>query len=224
MDDIIEITLYSLKEYLIFLYPGFITIYIFKYVDGKKIEETKLLVVKSIIVSYIYLLILSPILGFTIDSSVSSSLKVHYWAIVMSVLIPLVIYCLISSEKFNIFQKKIGIQTRRDSNPIDIALTIEKCPLVSVYMDEYGVMYEGEVRNYVKDPDRSDYIMLSGYRVWRLFETEDSEGNVIAKEYKQIYPKPRSSEDKSDTRHNEWVILYSKDITRIEVLYNYNHV
>ena len=100
------------------------------------------------------------------------------------------------------------------SNPIEIALSNEKEPWVSVYMDELGVMYDGYIRNYVKDTEHMSYLMLSQYRISKL--NEDT--NV----YEQTFPTEIEG-TVANVSKKEWVILYFKDITRIEILYNNDH-
>lgn len=115
---------------------------------------------------------------------------------------------------FEKIQKWLKISTRRSSNPTEIALSKEKSPWVCVYMDELGIMYEGYIRNYVKDVDRMTYLMLSQYKISKL------KGNT--NEYEQTYPAIIQGTE-SDVSKKDWVILYFEHITRIEIVYENEH-
>ena len=217
MVEKIQELLNILTDYIIFIYPGFLSFYIFKYIEGKKVEETSLLVIKSIVLSYIYLIVLSCFIHFDIKDPNSISKIGHIIIFIASIGLPVLLYTVVEAKWFIKLQKKFKITTRRISNPIQLALWNDKNLLACVYMDDYGIMYEGQIRNYVRDTDRLNYLMLSNYKISRINKTSEEYSK-----YDQTYPVEKSAEDKK-IRHNEWVILYFDKISRIEILYNQDH-
>ena len=100
------------------------------------------------------------------------------------------------------------------SNPIEIILSKEEKPWVCVYMDELGIMYEGYIRNYVKDVDRLTYLILSQYKISKFKENTN--------EYAQTYPIDSDGEPLNVSKA-DWIILYFEHITRIEIVYKNEH-
>lgn len=133
---------------------------------------------------------------------------------IVSIVLPILLYKILNAKWFEKIQKGLKISTRRSSNPIEIALSIEERPWVCVYMDELGIMYEGYIRNYVKDVERLTYLMLSQYKISKLKKNT----NI----YEQTYPVSIQG-TVSDVSKKDWVILYFEHITRIEIVYNKEH-
>lgn len=203
-----------LNNYFIYIYPGIISIFIYKYLEGKKCEENHILVIKSITISYLYVVFLEEVIRFNVNSPERVEILPHVVLLFVSIGLPFIWYKIINSKWFENIQKKMRISTRRSSNPIEIALSKENKLWVCVYMDDLGIMYEGYVRNYVKDVERLTYLMLSQYRISKLKEGTN--------QYEQTYPASTQGR-KSVVSKKDWVILYFEHITRIEIVYNKEH-
>ena len=52
--DILQI----LNNYITYIYPGLISLFVYTYLEGKKVEENSIIVLKSIAISYLYMVFL----------------------------------------------------------------------------------------------------------------------------------------------------------------------
>lgn len=59
MENFVKDLLGVLKEYFIYIYPGIISLFIFRFANGKKFVEDKISLLKSIVISYVYVILLS---------------------------------------------------------------------------------------------------------------------------------------------------------------------
>lgn len=214
MLEIVSDILQILNNYITYIYPGLLSIFVYKYIEGRKFEENYILVIKSIAISYLYIVFLQKVIRLNMSIPKLTRILPHVILLTVSIILPIVLYKIVNAKWFEKLKKRLNIKTRMSSNPIEIALSNEKEPWVSVYMDELGVMYDGYIRNYVKDTEHMSYLMLSQYRISKL--NEDT--NV----YEQTFPTEIEG-TVANVSKKEWVILYFKDITRIEILYNNDH-
>lgn len=203
-----------LNNYITYIYPGLITIFVYKYLEGKKIEENNIIVIKSIAISYLYMVFLQKVIQLNLNIPKLTKIFPHVVLLIVSIVLPIILYKIVNAKWFEIIQKRLKISTRRSSNPIEIALSKGETPWVCVYMDEIGIMYEGYIRNYVKDEDRLTYLMLSQYKISKLKENTNK--------YEQTYPTSIQG-TVADVSKKDWVILYFEHITRIEIVYNNEH-
>lgn len=210
----VEEVLQILNNYITYIYPGLISIFVYKYLDGKKIEENRIIIIKSIVISYLYIVFLQKIIQFDLHNPKPTRVLLHVILLIVSIVLPIILYKTVNAKWFEKIVKWLKISTRRSSNPIEIALSKGEKPWVCVYMDELGIMYEGYIRNYVKDVERMTYIMLSQYRISKIKENTNT--------YEQTYPVSIQG-TVSDVSKKDWVILYFEYITRIEMIYNDEH-
>lgn len=208
--DILQI----LNNYITYIYPGLISIFIYKYLEGKKFKENNIIVIKSIAISYLYIVFLQKILHLNLNIPKLTKIFPHIVLLSVSIILPIIFYKCVNAKWFENIQKWLSISTRMSSNPIEIILSKEQNPWVCVYMDELGIMYEGYIRNYVKDVDRLTYLILSQYKISKFKEN--------TKEYEQTYP-INSDGDPLNVSKVDWVILYFEHITRIEIVYKNEH-
>lgn len=208
--DILQI----LNNYITYIYPGLISIFIYKYLEGKKFKENNIIVIKSIAISYLYIVFLQKILHLNLNIPKLTKIFPHIVLLSVSIILPIIFYKCVNAKWFENIQKWLSISTRMSSNPIEIILSKEENPWVCVYMDELGIMYEGYIRNYVKDVDRLTYLILSQYKISKFKEN--------TKEYEQTYP-INSDGAPLNVSKADWVILYFEHITRIEIVYKNEH-
>ena len=154
---------------------------------------------------------LQKVIQFDLNIPMLTKIFPHVVLLIVSVILPIALYKIVNAKWFEKIQKWLKITTRRSSNPIEIALSKGETPWVCVYMDELGIMYEGYIRNYVKDVDRLTYLMLSQYKISKLKDNTN--------EYELTYPASIQG-TVSDVSKKDWVILYFEHITRIEIVYN----
>lgn len=208
VDELKDIML-MLQNYFVYIYPGIISLAVFKFVRGCAVEENKNLLIKGIAISYLYVLTLQQFLQVDLNDAASIPLSFHAWLLLISVAVPYIWWKILSSNCFKCFLKKRGIDTNIEENPLDIIRQHESSVWLNVYLED-GVMYSGYLRNYVSELNRARYMMLSQYRVNRFDSTTNA--------YKMVYPRAGENESKKD-----WVILDRKKIIRIEVAFKNEH-
>lgn len=209
MSSLIEQTLLVLQNYFVYLYPGIITIFVYRFIKGWEVEENKNLVIKAIVISYLYVLLLQQFIYVDLIKEKNIPISFHVFLILISIILPYLWWKFLNFSCFKCVMKRFGISTNIYDNPLDIIRAYESSVWLKVYLED-GVRYSGYLRNYVSELERARYMMLSQYRVAHYSQ----EKNV----YEQIYPIDDGIESKKD-----WVILDKQKIIRIEVMFNEEH-
>lgn len=194
-----------LKQYIIYVYPGFITLVIYRFAMLKNIEENKNTFIKSIIISYLYTI------PFQINkiNPIDFEFKHHILIIIFAVLIPLIWNLIIRSDTFKKVIRFFKIKTEIYDNTMDIMFYKENGIVwVRAYMDEQKIMYEGSLRHYESDTNKEQQIILSGYRFYN-YNTITQKYDLLVYDY--------------STNQKEWVRLLEKNITRMEFIYKKDH-
>lgn len=200
--ELIEI----IEQYIVYVYPGFITVVLYRFATSKSVEENKNTFIKSIIISYLYTIPISYFSGITPSEFIMSQ---QVLLLVMSVLIPLVWNRIIHWDVFKKFIRRMGIKTEIYDNLMEIMFYKENGKVwVRAYLDEQKVMYEGSLRHYESDINRKQQIFLSGYREYHYNETTHKYDEIIY-DY--------ASDEK------EWVRIFENNISRMEFEYQRPH-
>ena len=111
------------------------------------------------------------------------------------------------SKPFVAILEKLNIRTSFSSNLIEYALSLEESLRVRAYMDEYGIMYEGNLRAYEHEmtEDKNQDIMLSSYIIYKRGDNGYT----------------RSTMENPDNR--DWVVLQRSSINRLEIVFKNGH-
>lgn len=160
-----------------YVYPGFITIVLYRFAMSKSVEENRNTFIKSIILSYIYTI---PICYFSGVTPSEFTMCQHVSLLVMSVLIPLGWNRIIHWTAFRKIIRKIRIKTEIYDNLMDIMFNKENGIVwVRAYLDEQRGMYEDSLRHYESDINRKQQIILSGYRECHYNEATEKYDNIV---------------------------------------------
>lgn len=203
--QIIKNFLDALNEYFVYLYPGFITLVIYYFSLGKNLKENKYILIKSVIISYLYISFSKVV----IEKNFLKNSKVQNMVLlVLAIGVPLIWNALMKTKLFTLFLRKIGIRTDIYDSIMDSLRFKEKDGVwVRVFLDDKGVMYEGSLRLYEKDTKKKQQIVLSGYRYFRI-DAQTKEEIII-------------ENHENDSEY--WVKVLEKDITRMEFKYQHPH-
>lgn len=199
-----------LEKYFIYLYPGFITYYIDRFISARSTKFTKESAMIFIAISYIYVLVCKSIIEAVTGESVQeltafSSLII----IVISIIVP-VIFNLVKNKYSNKFDKALAclkIDTSLEETVFDHLYKM--CDSfgknVNMYITFYTnggkYMYEGFLRNYESDPEREGVICLNKYRVY-----DTSSGELVVK-------------NDYTTCREKYLYVKMKDISVMEIEY-----
>lgn len=169
-DDIIKI-INSIPEYIIYIYPGYITIYLYYFFRGKTLKDTKQILLKSILLSYIYITITDFI-------PVSNVFWITLGYLALSTTIAYVGYRItISNLILRIFDF-IKIHTTFYENDIESLAGIENSAWLIVYLKDEPVAYEGSLGNKELEDSKNKFITLEGYTKHKI-NTDGSLGEII---------------------------------------------
>lgn len=159
-DDILKI-LDSISKYVIYFYPGYLTIYVYYFLKAKTLKDGKSVVWKAIAISFLYKLCLDKL-------PVSSELSYHFWMILVSVIVPYFAYLLQKSETIIDVFDFLDISTRFEDNEIDILDNGEMSAWVRVYIQDENIVYEGFLGDKELESGKRQFISLKKYRKYML--------------------------------------------------------
>lgn len=200
--EIIRQILEVLEKYFIYLYPGYVTLFIYYFSKAKKVNFNKSFSFMCVIISYVYILLYR----FIVDRDVIDFFEVDYVVILcISIIIPTVWSKISRSAGIENFLNKLGFYTSIEDNVWDYVQYRDKQKkgiVLKVFLDDKDLMYEGSLRYREYDPKGESNICLSGYR------------RYIKEDGKYI---PKLNYDKDNSR---WVLINIKEITRTEIKYD----
>lgn len=154
-EDVIKIIQY-IPEYITYIYPGYITIYVYYFLRAKKIKDNAQTLLKSILISYIY-----------ITLSAGIPCRSVFWAnvgyIVLALLIAFISYRITKSNIILKIYNKIGIQTTYYENPIEALAGPQNSAWLIVYLKDDDIAIEGSLGHKELEEGAERYITLEGY-------------------------------------------------------------
>lgn len=190
-DEILKI-LDSLTKYVVYFYPGYITIYVFYFLKAYTLDDRKEIIPKTIALSFFYKLFLDKI-------PMTSQLTYHCLMLTLSIVIPYLCYQIQQSEEFANLLNFLNIDTRFEDNELDLLDKGEFAPWLIVYLKDDNVIYAGFLGERELEVKKRKFITLKKYR----------------KYYIENHQKPKILLEKHDD-DDEIVIIYYESIKRIE--------
>ena len=247
----VDETLKILATYFVYLYPGFIFLWVYRFLKGLNFKETKESIIKCIVISYVLKTYWLKWLDLFLDLTVNkifpkwifpTSADMHPVLMLSSIVLPFVIWKLRDAKWVTSVLKIFGIGTNFRDNPLDIANHYQSGPWIRAIMDDYGVLYEGYLRNFNNDLETGEFIMISNYMISKLnkdtntyvqtYPVPEDEGKDKKKKKKdhekpvevvQITEQEIPNEEEKVTGSKEWVVLSRSKITRLEIDFNDPH-
>ena len=193
VNDILEI-IAVLPRYIQYIFPGYITIWVYYFCIGITLKDTRALIVKSIVISYLYVVFVNTLFA------QFNELEQNIVLFILAVLVAYISSLLVEKEKEFHFLRRLGINTSLSLNEIDAIETNSKTGIwICVYLKNCNLMYEGFILHTEMAEGNRRFICLCNYRKFII----DTEGKL------------KNLEDHS-TEREEQVILYFEDIARIE--------
>ena len=192
-DDIIKI-IDAIPRYIRYVYPGYLAMYIFCFLRGTTLRETKAVLVKAIAISYIFTVILSLI-------PLKTEIAENAVLIAMAVIFPYIAYLFGRFRWVKCVLKGMKVNTTLWSNEMESLIGDDNCGWLVVYLKDDDVVYEGSLGNRELEEGRRQFITLEAYYKYRL----DKKG----------YPKEPYIED-YEGNYEEKVVIFYDSIKRIE--------
>jgi len=203
VDEVIGL-IQKLPPYFCYIYPGYISLFLYHHFRGINLNETKAKVIKSIVISYIYIFFLKL---FTIPTfiKIDDNLYIIIFNIILSIVSILTAYILyLFTLNKTIPQKlrKLKIYTTFYQNEIECLERYYNDSLrVYVYLKNSRFVYEGTIISKELEDGKNKFICLNRYRRYRI----DEEGTKKLKR------------DNSDDEY-ETVVMYLSEISHLEIV------
>lgn len=179
-DDIIQI-INEIPKYICYIYPGYITMYLYYYFHSLTLEDTTGKLLKNIAISYFYVVIIKWMFGLVnripfinIIDDVNGVLF-NIFLIIFSITVPCIVNLLEKSDKFDEDAKKIKsilkINTSFAKNEIEVIQKKYNDTIwIYVYMKDSNLMYEGSLTEKELEDCRTKFFCLSKYRKYLLLD------------------------------------------------------
>lgn len=189
----------ELPEILKYIYPGYISLWIHNALIARNLKESDHLLIKVIVISYIYVQIICGISVIKDNEIIQNVLL-----IILSLSIPYIGYLLKESSILSFIENFLKIDTSPATDIID-KIKQPDGTWVRAYMDDIGVMYEGSLRHDRMNPDEEKCIALSGFISYKISSDDRKLESII--------------EDNTND-NSKWVALKYDLISRIEIVYD----
>lgn len=185
-----------LPEIIIYVVPGFLFLSVHNFICAKQKEETNNLLIKSIVISYIFINIMK-----FIELVFKYKFEDDLFSLITILLSILSSYYISRLYNSNVFDKILALLIINKSVHDDIwndIIDVKHGMYMEVYLPNEKVSYYGQFRNSESKKDNK-YIVISNY------ELKDYNGNIIC-DFEHDYSK--------------CVMINTKDISRFEICYN----
>lgn len=206
-DDILKI-IETIPEYIKYIYPGYLTIYIYFFLRGKTLRDNNYIFLKSVAISYIFLSLIESISSTKLFqmlnarlTAISYSMKLNVALIILSLIFSYFAYRITISSKTIKYLSFLKINTTFYDNEIEAISNFDEGAWICVYLKNDDVVYEGSIGAKELDDEKRKYICLNSYYKYLLNDNR-----------KPIEP---YIEDHADNP-NESVMIFYDDIKRIE--------
>lgn len=192
-EDIIGI-IDAIPQYIKYLYPGYITIYVYTFFRAKHISDSTSVVIKALALSYVYSVIIDRM-------CLPSELYVNLMLILLAVGVAYMAYLVTKSEYTLHILQELDIETSFYDNEIEALQNVETGTWLVLYLNNDDVVYEGWLHHKELEEGCRKYLVLSSYRKFLLDENGKPVNPYI---------------EDNDNNKGEEVIIFYDDIKRIE--------
>lgn len=197
-----------LPKLIEYIYPGYLTIYVYLFLRGKTLKDSNYIFIKSVAISYVFLSLFDTMGNIKFYQTnirpyfkFPHSLKLNLFLIIISFTFSYIAYrIVISKQIINIFDH-LKINTTFYDNEIEVLANFNEGAWVCVYLNNDDVVYEGSIGMKQLEDGKKKYICLNSYYKYLL----NDDGK----------PKDEYIEDHADNT-NEIVMIFYDDIKRIE--------
>lgn len=199
-DDVIKI-IDAIPKYIEYVYPGYFTIYFFYFFKAKTIKDDKIIIIKSIMISYIYIFIVDSILNIIRVKADIPNLLNPIIVLVLAIICPYIWSVVEQMQTTQKILNKIGIHTTFYDNEIEVLSDFNKGAWLCIYLKDDNVVYEGALQKNELEDGKRKYICLSGY--YKYFLGQDGK------------PSEPYIQDNAN-KNNEIVMIFYDSVKRIE--------
>lgn len=167
--DLFQAVIQNISSFVIYVYPGLISIYIYDFLRLKSTKESQALIIKSFSISYLYVIVLKAFPFANEQTIVFNAILIF-----ISIIMPPIFYKLMYSRLVLYICYKAGIMIDVPRAPYEILKDEkEKQILIKIYLNDGNTSYLGNLLAYEYDVYKEKYIILSNYRKYRFIDGEE---------------------------------------------------
>lgn len=163
-----EIIMQNIASYVVYIYPGIISIYLYNFFVARTTKDTQAFVIKSFAISYIYNLFLDTAystLCFLRGNTDKNSIVYNMVLISIAFFTPYFCYKIKMSKVFAVICDLMGICTSTTDVPFDLLEDEEeKYTCLKIYLKDDPYAYIGYLGEYEYEDGHEKYIILTGYK------------------------------------------------------------
>lgn len=167
----------NIASYVIYIYPGFISIYLYNFFVARKTKDTQALILKSFAISYLYNIFIQTIfskINFLNNRFSENSIAYNVYLIAVAFLIPYIIYRVKISNTFASICEKLKISTSVTDVPFELLGDKEEDYIcMKIYLANEPYAYIGYIEEYEYEEEREKYLILTGYRKYYISDMKD---------------------------------------------------
>lgn len=198
MDKIIELlsdteqanlVMQNIASYVIYIYPGIISIYLYNFFSARTTKNTQAFVIKSFAISYLYNLLVQTSVSemcFLKEKQSKNSVIYNIVLIIVSFLIPYLCYRFKMSKVFDFICEFFRISTSATDVPFELLKDKEEeYTCLKIYLNDEPYAYIGYLGEYEYEDGHDKYIILTGYKKYYIKSKSDEK--LIANYRKEEY-------------------------------------
>lgn len=163
------IVMQSLADYIIYIYPGIISIYILHFLEAKTTKSTQAFVVKCFAISYVYNIFLQSLLVYD-----ENKMTYNIFLLIVSVVLPGVWYKFKYSKLLSRLCGIFHIRTCVTGVPLELMKDEEeKYTCLKVYLKDNFTAYTGYMDEYEYEDGFEKFIILSSYKKYNCCNAKE---------------------------------------------------
>ena len=199
-----NIVMQTLASYVVYVYPGILSIYLYNFLIARTTQNTQAFVIKSFAISFFYNVCLKEALLKTNCINIKpdeSSVIYNIFLIVIAFSLPYCCFRIKMSNIFSVICEDFGISTSVTDVPFELlGNKEEKYTCLKIYLKDDPYVYIGYLGEYEYEEGHEKYVIITGYR--KYFIKSDLREKLI------VSYKPEDYQEK--------VFIRFDDIKRIE--------
>ena len=180
MDTLIELlsnteqanlVMQNIANYIIYIYPGIISIYLYNFLAARTTQNTQAFVIKSFAISYLYNLLVQTSFEelCLLKDKTPNDISYNIILIIVAFLVPYLGYKFKMSKMFSLICECLGISTSATDVPFELLQDKEeKYTCLKVYLKDAPYVYIGYLGEYEYEDGHDKYIILTGYKKYYI--------------------------------------------------------
>ena len=177
-----SLVMQNLTSYVVYIYPGIISMYLYNFFAARTSKNTQVFVVKSFAISYVYNLLLQEILArmcFLKEVPSKNDIEYNILLIFISLLIPYCCYKFKMSKMFTLICEFLGISTSATDVPFELLGDAEEeYTCLKIYLKDEPYVYIGYLGEYEYEDGHEKYVIITGYK--KYFVGRKSKERLVA--------------------------------------------